>query len=99
MKYPSSRNCARFSSVIHDTLLQRVFVPDDVFASLTSDESVEIAVAVHVHEADVVGCLIVVDDVGGEPALAVVLKPGGLAADVGAGGRVYVTIAVDVADL
>ena len=39
------------------------------------------------------------DDVGGEPALAVVLKPGGLAADVGAGGRVYVTIAVDVADL
>ena len=80
-------------------IAKRVFEPDDVFASLTSDESVEIAVAVHVDEADVVGGLIVVDDVGGKPAFAIVLKPSGLATDVGAGGRVYVTIAVDVADL
>ena len=61
--------------------------------------SVEIAGAVHVHEADVVGGLIVVDDVGGKPAFAIVLKPSGLATDVGAGGCVDVAIAVDVADL
>ena len=38
-------------------------------------------------------------DVGGKPAFAIVLKPSGLATDVGAGGCVDVAIAVDVADL
>ena len=78
---------------------KRVFIPNNVFASLASDEGVEVAVAVHVHEADVVGGLIVVNDVGGEPAFAIVLKPSGLATDVGAAGRVDVAIAVDVAHL
>ena len=36
------------------------------------------------------------DDVGGKPAFAIVLKPGGLATDVGAGGCVDVALAVDV---
>ena len=39
------------------------------------------------------------DYVCGESALAVVLKPNRLAADVGAGGRVDVSIAVNVTHL
>ena len=67
---------------------------------LSGDEGIEIAVGVHVHEADVVGGLVVV------PMMWVVNLPfpsfsnhAAFAADVGAGGGVGVAVAVDVADL
>ena len=80
-------------------LLQRVLIPNHIFALLSGDEGIEIAVGVHVHKANVVGGLVVVDNVGGELAFAVILKPSGLSAHVGAGDGVDVPIAVDVAHL
>ena len=53
--------------------------------------------AVHVHQADVVRSLIIVDDVGN--FLAVVLKPCGFATEIGAGDGIDVAVAVDIAHL
>ena len=66
---------------------------------LPGDERIEIAVAVHVHEADVIGRLVVMDDVRGELAFAVVLKPSGFATEIGARDGIDVAVAVDIAHL
>ena len=66
---------------------------------MPGDERIEISVAVHVHQADVVRSLIIVDDVGGEFAFAVVLKPCGFATEIGAGDGIDVAVAVDIAHL
>ena len=44
------------------TLLQGGFEPHHVFTLLAGDECIEIAVALHINEADVVGGLVITDD-------------------------------------
>ena len=82
-----------------DTLLQGVFVPHHVLALLPGNKRIEIVVAVHVHQADVVRSLVIVNDVGDEFTFAVVLKPCGFAAKIGAGDGIDVAGAVDIAHL
>ena len=59
-----------------DAILNAIFVPDDVVALETGDQKIEIAIAVHIHQPEVVGRLVFIDEVFREVPFAVVLKPG-----------------------
>ncbi len=79
-------------------LLERTLVPDEIAALLTRDEEVESPVTADVDGANVVGCLVLTDDVRRELSLAVVFEPRGDLVVLGASRRVDVTVAVDIRD-
>ena len=49
----------------------RLLVPDDVFAGFSRDQQIEVAILVHIQNANVVGRLVLADDAGCEIAFAV----------------------------
>ena len=75
---------------------QAVFKPNDVTALLTGVYDVEVAIAVHVHQVNVVRGLVLMDVVGGEVAPAVIFKPRGSEGVLCRGHNVDISVSIDV---
>src|SRR6056297_1889057 len=80
------------------SLLQRILIPNDIRGRPTGIQKIEIAVAVHVEGAQIVGLLVVVEQVDGEIPAPVVLIPFHLFALVSAGGGVEIAVAIVVGE-
>ena len=66
---------------------------------MTGDQHVEIAILIHVDEAEIVGGLAFVKDMPGELSLALVLVPNGMSIrDTAAGRNVDVAILIQIGD-
>src|SRR5688572_4673691 len=79
------------------SLLQTILVPRDIRAQMTGDEHIQITVAVHVDQSDVVCGLVRINRVRSEITFAVVLEPGSDEVVLSAGDCVDIAVAVDVA--
>ena len=81
------------------TLICRVFVPYNILAVLAGDENIKISILVHVYKSDVVGGLVIIDDMSFEFSFAVIFKPCSFPAQVSAGCCIDVTVIIDITNL
>ena len=67
------------------TLIYWIFVPYNILTVLAGDEYIKISILIHVHKSDVVGGLVIIDNMSFEFSFAVIFKPCSFPAQVSAG--------------